>query len=322
MKILDGKDAHSIEIAVQLLRSGDIVAFPTETVYGLGAAAQNPYAVAKIFEAKNRPHFDPLIVHLDGPHFLDRYVLDIPHEAQKLMDLFWPGPLTMIFRKKPAIPDIVTAGLSTVGIRVPAHPVALSLIRSLGEPIAAPSANPFGYMSPTRVRHVERAFAQNVPLILDGGESRYGIESTIISFAEGCAIIHRHGSITAEELSRHVKIVERQASPDICEAPGELPYHYSPMKPLKLIRSAADVRNEKSSYLSFRKPHEGIRSKHIKVLSPSGDLREAASNFFSFLIELDRDDIDVIYAERLPEEGIGRAIMERLKKASRRYAAS
>ncbi|MEN6616396.1 MAG: L-threonylcarbamoyladenylate synthase, partial [Syntrophorhabdus sp.] len=258
----------------------------------------------------------------DGPELLERYVLDIPLEAKKLMDLFWPGPLTMIFRKKPVIPDIVTAGLPTVGIRVPAHPVASALIRSLGKPIAAPSANPFGYMSPTRVRHVERAFAQNVPLILDGGDSRYGIESTIISFADGGVIIHRHGSITAEELSGHVKIVERQAQPDICEAPGEMPYHYSPLKPLRLVRSPADVRNERSSYLSFRKPQGEIRAKHIRILSPSGNIREAASNFFSFLIDLDRDDIDIIYAERLPEEGIGRAIMERLKKASRRHTVS
>ncbi|MHB8110594.1 MAG: L-threonylcarbamoyladenylate synthase [Syntrophorhabdaceae bacterium] len=319
MKILDGNESESIRIAVELLRAGDIVAFPTETVYGLGAVADNPYAVARIFEAKKRPHFDPLIVHLDGPEHLDDYVLDIPPEARLLMDIFWPGPLTMIFKKKPVIPDIVTAGLPTVGIRVPSHPVALNLIRSLGKPIAAPSANPFGYMSPTRVRHVEKSFAQNVPLVLDGGDSRYGIESTIVSFSEGSVFIHRHGSITAEELSGHVRIVEKKKRSDICEAPGELPYHYSPLKPLRLVRRPAEVKEKRSSYLSFREPEGEIGAKYLKVLSRSGDLKEAASNFFSFLIELDRDDVDVIYAEYLPEEGIGRAIMERLKKASRRH---
>lgn len=319
MKILDGKDKASIAEAVALLEKGEIVAFPTETVYGLGAVACNPYAVAKIFEAKQRPHFDPLIVHLDGPQRLEEYVEDIPPEAEKLMEIFWPGPLTMIFRKRPIIPDIVTAGLPTVGVRVPSHPVALNLIRTLKKPIAAPSANQFGYMSPTRVRHVAKSFADRVPLVLDGGDSKYGIESTIISFQESGVFVHRHGAITIEELSEHVRIVEKEKTSKVCEAPGELPYHYSPMKPLRLVDGPGDVRNENSSYLAFREPPHPIATKHIKILSPAGDLREAASNFFSFLIELDRDDVDVIYAEKIPETGIGRAIMERLKKAAKRH---
>ncbi|MBP1749753.1 MAG: Sua5/YciO/YrdC/YwlC family protein, partial [Deltaproteobacteria bacterium] len=231
------------------------------------------------------------------------------------------GPLTMIFRKRSIIPDIVTAGLPTVGIRVPSHPVALKLIGMLKKPVAAPSANQFGYMSPTRVHHVARSFAERVPLVLDGGNSMHGIESTIISFHERGVFVHRHGAVTIEELSEHVRVVEKQKTSTACEAPGELPYHYSPMKPLRLVNSPSDVRNARSSYLAFREPAESPGVKYIKVLSPAGDLREAASNFFSFLIELDRDDVDMIYAEKLPEKGVGRAIMERLKKASKRHAS-
>ena len=321
MKILDGKNEASIAEAIMLLEKGDIIAFPTETVYGLGAVACNAYAVAKIFEVKRRPHFDPLIVHLSGPQRLEEYVEHIPPEAERLIKIFWPGPLTMIFRKRPIIPDIVTAGLPTVGVRVPSHPVALDLIKMLKKPIAAPSANQFGYMSPTRVHHVAKSFAERVPLVLDGGNSKHGIESTIISFHERGVLIHRHGAVTLEELSEHVRIIEKEKPSTVCQAPGELPYHYSPLKPLRLVNGPSDATNANSSYLAFREPARPPRVKYIKVLSSAGDLREAASNFFSFLIELDRDDVDMIYAERLPEKGIGRAIMERLKKASKRHGS-
>ncbi len=319
MKILDGRDKRSIAEAVTLLERGEIVAFPTETVYGLGAVAFNPMAVAKIFEVKRRPRFDPLIVHLDSADRLDDYVENVPPEAERLIEAFWPGPLTMIFRKRPVIPDIVTAGLPTVGIRVPSHPVALDLIATLKKPLAAPSANRFGYMSPTRVHHVARSFEERVPLVLDGGRARHGIESTIVSFRHDGVMVHRHGAVTVEELSQHVRVVEREKPSAACEAPGELPYHYSPMKPLRLVNGPGDVKAGNSSYLAFREPDRPCAAKHVKVLSPGGDLKEAASNFFSFLIELDRDDIDIIYAEKVPETGIGRAIMERLKKASGRH---
>lgn len=320
MEILDGKNKRSISRAAELLEGGDIVVFPTETVYGLGAVAHNPYAVAKIFEVKRRPHFDPLIVHLDGCDRLTEYASDIPSDAKILMKRFWPGPLTMILKKRPSIPDIVTAGLSTVGIRVPSHPVALELLRVLRKPIAAPSANPFGYMSPTRVRHVTKTFADRVPLVLDGGDSAYGIESTIISFRQGGVFVHRHGAVSVEELSEHVRVIEDGKAGDICESPGELPWHYAPMKPLKLVNGPQDATQGESSYLAFRKPSSEVNARHVRVLSESGDLREAAANFFSFLIDLDRDDVNIIYAEKLPETGIGRAVMERLRKASRKHA--
>lgn len=319
MEILNGDEPASIEKALTILRRGDIVAFPTETVYGLGADALNPYAVAKIFEVKKRPRFDPLIVHICERHWLSAFAGHVPAEIIRLTDRFWPGPLTVILPKKPIIPDIVTAGLTTVGIRMPSHPVALNLIKSLRNPIAAPSANPFGYMSPTKAGHVAKMLKDRLPLILDGGDSVFGIESTIVSYRDNRVYLHRHGAITVEELEEVVGTVLEKKDDGDCESPGELPFHYAPARPLKIITSADEIRNTNASFLAFRKPAGGPAARHIRVLSPGGDLREAAANFFSYLIELDRHDVDVIYAEKIPEQGIGKAMMERLRKASKKY---
>ena len=318
MEIVNGFENSSIERAVELLTNGDVVAFPTETVYGLGADALNPYAVAKIFEAKNRPHFDPLIVHVGRKEWIDDYTEDVPQDALKLIDIFWPGPFTLILQKKTIIPDIVTAGLPTVAIRMPSHAVALKLIEAFRKPIAAPSANPFGYMSPTKVTHVARMLKGKIPMILDGGDSVFGIESTIISFQSRGVFIHRHGAISEEDLSEHVEIVHDIKTDSVYRSPGELPYHYAPMKPLKIVHNADEVMTANSSFLAFREPSTPPISRYLKVLSKTGDLKEAAANFFSDLIELDRDDVDIIYAESVPETGIGKAIMERLRKASKK----
>lgn len=319
MEIVNGNEPASIEKALQILREGDIVAFPTETVYGLGADALNPYAVAKIFEVKRRPRFDPLIVHIGDRRWLTIFAGHVPSEVIQLTDRFWPGPLTVILRKRSIIPDIVTAGLTTVGIRMPSHPVALNLIRALQNPIAAPSANPFGYMSPTKADHVAKMLKGRLPLILDGGNSVFGIESTIISYRDGHIYIHRHGAITIEELEEVVGTVSEKNEDGTCESPGELPFHYAPSKPLKIVASMDEIRNTNASFLAFRDPSEKVDVKYVKVLSPNGDLREAAANFFSHLIELDRHDVDVIYAEKIPEQGIGKAMMERLRKASKKH---
>ncbi len=319
MEILNGDEPASIEKALTILRRGDIVAFPTETVYGLGADALNPYAVAKIFEVKKRPRFDPLIVHICERHWLSAFAGHVPAEIIRLTDRFWPGPLTVILPKKPIIPDIVTAGLTTVGIRMPSHPVALNLIKSLRNPIAAPSANPFGYMSPTKAGHVAKMLKDRLPLILDGGDSVFGIESTIVSYRDNRVYLHRHGAITVEELEEVVGTVLEKKDDGACESPGELPFHYAPARPLKIITSTDEIRNTNASFLAFRKPAKEPAARHIRVLSPGGDLREAAANFFSYLIELDRHDVDVIYAEKIPEQGIGKAMMERLRKASKKY---
>ncbi|HVN96919.1 MAG TPA: L-threonylcarbamoyladenylate synthase [Syntrophorhabdaceae bacterium] len=318
MEIVNGFESSSIQKAVRLLDQGDVVAFPTETVYGLGADAQNPYAVAKIFQVKNRPRFDPLIVHISQKDWIFRYAKHVSSDARKLIEVFWPGPLTLLLEKQSLIPDIVTAGLSTVGMRMPAHGAALNLIDTLNRPIAAPSANPFGYMSPTKAAHVARMLKGKIPLILDGGDSVFGIESTIISFQTRGVYIHRHGAVSEEDLREHVEIVESIDDGSVCRSPGELPYHYAPMKPLKIVAGPEDVKIDNSSFLSFRTPESQTRARYMKVLSATGDLNEAAANFFSSLIDLDREDVDIIYAEKVPPTGIGRAIMERLNKASKR----
>lgn len=319
MRILNGYEDSSIAIAVELLNKGDIVAFPTETVYGLGADALNPYAVAKIFEAKKRPKFDPLIVHIGEKDWIFDIAEDLPPDAKKLIDAFWPGPLTIILKKKEIIPDIVTAGLTTVGIRMPSHPVALNLLRAFKKPVAAPSANPFGYMSPTKANHVAAMLKDRLPLILDGGDSVYGIESTIVSFAPNVIRIHRHGATIAEDLIGITKHISEKKDNGTCESPGELPYHYAPSRPLKIIHTVDEIASEQSSFLAFRKPSATPKSKYVRVLSEKGDTREAAANFFSYLIDLDKEDVDVIYAEVIPESGLGKAMMDRLRKASKKH---
>jgi L-threonylcarbamoyladenylate synthase len=317
-EIINGLDPASIERAVAALNRGDVVAFPTETVYGLGADATNSVSVARVFEIKRRPHFDPLIIHIGRKEWLPSFTKVFPSEAQKLVDRFWPGPLTIILEKQPVIPDIVTAGLGTVAVRMPSHPVALNLINALGRPIAAPSANPFGYMSPTRARHVARMFEGKLPFVLDGGACAFGLESTIVSIQDGRLHIHRHGAISEEELVDVAGAVHGKRKDGPIDAPGQLPFHYAPHKPLVIIKGLEEIRVAASSLLAFRAPAVAPRSQYLKVLSPTGDLRQAAANFFSYLIELDRTDIDVIYAEEIPEVGLGKAMMERLRKAAKK----
>ncbi|MCG6533444.1 MAG: threonylcarbamoyl-AMP synthase, partial [Syntrophales bacterium LBB04] len=197
-EILDGSEPSSIKRAVVALKAGDVVAFPTETVYGLGADALNRIGVAKIFEMKKRPHFDPLIIHIGQKEWLPSFTEAIPPQVQKLIDRFWPGPLTIILKKRAIIPDIVTAGLRTVAVRMPSHPVALNLINCLGKPIAAPSANPFGYMSATTAKHVARMFEGKLSLILDGGACTFGLESTIVTVRDNEVLVRRYGAVSLE----------------------------------------------------------------------------------------------------------------------------
>lgn len=317
--IYDGFDPGSVEQAARLLASGDVVVFPTETVYGLGADAFNPVAVAKVFELKKRPHFDPLIVHIADRDWVSSLASEVPPLASKLMERFWPGPLTIILKKKEEVPDIVTAGLSTVGIRMPRHEVAARLIEKLGRPIAAPSANPFGYMSTTSAKDVASLFDRRLSMILDGGPSSYGIESTIVSLLDDRLRLHRHGSIPLEELEEVVgPVAEKGRDDKTCESPGELPYHYAPHTSLRIVGGPEEIELEDSAYLAFRRPASPVLSKHLAVLSEQGDLREAAARFFSSLIALDRKGVKIIYAEKIPERGLGKAIMERLKKAAKK----
>jgi L-threonylcarbamoyladenylate synthase len=307
---------ENLERAAQIIRSGGLVAFPTETVYGLGANALDATAVAKIFAAKQRPSFDPLIVHVSDRQMLQQVVREVPEVAEKLMSRFWPGPLTLVLPKSEQVPGIVTAGLPTVAVRMPAHPVAQALIRRALVPVAAPSANPFGYLSPTRAEHVERMLGERVDLILDGGSTEFGVESTIVLLAEKPVLL-RYGAVTLEELETVLGSLELQVGPSENPlVPGQLPQHYAPRTPIRIAPPEAipPGLRKRAGYLAFQQVPKGF--KVVKVLSPTGNLLEAAAHLFEALHQLDRLGLEVIYAEPVPEEGLGRAIMDRLRRAA------
>lgn len=308
---------ESIDRAATLLRRGGVVAFPTETVYGLGAVAFDAIAVARIFEIKGRPAFDPLIVHVLDTAMLHRVAAELQPQADQLIARFWPGPLTLVVPKRAEIPDLVTAGLPTVAVRMPAHPVARRLLECVGAPIAAPSANPFGRLSPTRAEHVERALGDRADLILDGGPSVLGLESTIVALHPRPQLLRR-GAIAAEELEGvlgplDIPVADPAGAP---LAPGRLPLHYAPRTPIRLAAFAGVPPSERlgAGALAFREAPEGYRA--AAVLSPSGDLREAAGRFFESLHELDAAGVTRIDAEPLPDRGLGAAMMERLRRAT------
>jgi L-threonylcarbamoyladenylate synthase len=311
---------ESLARAAEIIKAGGVVAFPTETVYGLGADAFNPLAVARIFEIKRRPHFDPLIIHIAHLPDLRKIVSMVTPLARKLIDRFWPGPLTVVLSKKEEVPDIVTAGLETVAVRMPAHPISLSLIREAGCPLAAPSANPFGYLSPTTAEHVRSQLGDRVDLILDGGPCQVGVESTILSFVEERPVLLRPGGVPLEEIESVIGKVEIDTmEDDRPTAPGMLPRHYAPHTPILLNWSDQDIgskRKKKMGLLAFREPVHSSLFDHIEVLSKNGDLREAASNLFAAIRRLDALNLDLILAESVSEEGLGRAIMDRLRRAS------
>lgn len=314
-----GKD---IAQAAKLLSDNELVAIPTETVYGLAANALRPEAVVKIFEAKQRPFFDPLIIHISSLSELDKYAVNIPAIAYKLAERFWPGPLTMVLQRKSIVPDIVTAGLDTVGIRCPSHPLTLSLLQNLGFPLAAPSANPFGYVSPTTAKHVQDQLGDVIPYILDGGPSEIGVESTIVGFENGEPVIYRLGGLSIEELEEitgNISFILNSSSDPL--APGQLKSHYAPGKPVVIGDIPSLVHMYSGSQIgiiSFKEEYHASGIARSWVLSPSGSLKEAAQKLFSALREADRSDIDIVIAEKFPEEGLGRAINDRLKRAATR----
>lgn len=305
--------------AGETLRRGGVVAFPTETVYGLGALALDRSAVAQIFEIKNRPSFDPLIVHVLGSVMLEAVAADVPRAAWALADRFWPGPLTLVLHKRAAVPDLVTAGLPKVAVRMPSHPVARALLRAVDAPLAAPSANRFGSLSPTRAEHVAKELGERVDLILDGGPSEYGLESTIVALEPRPALL-RPGAIPPEEIEAIVGPLERDGGAGPAVAPGRVAHHYAPRTPLRIIHPAEvplDER-ERAGALTFRDLYEGYAES--RTLSRAGNLREAAAFFFEALHELDSLGIERIDAQPLPtpwqSQGLGMAIMDRLVRAA------
>ncbi len=305
--------------AAALLKKGGLVAFPTETVYGLGADALNPAAVARIFEAKQRPFFDPLIVHV-ADRFQAAKIAEISEKASVLMEAFWPGPLTLVMKKKDGVPDLVTSGLPTVAVRVPSHPVALALIRAFGCPVAAPSANPFGFLSPTTAAHVEGALGSKVDMILNGGPCSTGVESTIVDVSGDVPVLLRPGGISVEDIEKISgplgAALQNAGKPS---APGQLEQHYAPRTPLEILpveKIFTDSRLEKAGVLLWKSPLKPFCFRALEVLSPEGSLNEAAQNLFAALHRLDGSGCDVILAEPVPEAGLGRAIMDRLRKAA------
>jgi L-threonylcarbamoyladenylate synthase len=308
---------NDIKRAISLLKAGELVAIPTETVYGLAGNALNSAAVAKIFDAKNRPHFDPLIIHVPGLEAVGQYAADIPDQARELAGRFWPGPLTLVLPKKDHVPDLTSAGLDTVGIRCPDHPLTRQLLKELPFPLAAPSANPFGYVSPTTAQHVDQQLGSRISYILDGGSCDIGIESTIVGFEDNRPVIYRFGGLSMEAIEAVVGPLQTRAhSTSNPRAPGQLKSHYAPGKRVILgkistLRTQPEYQN--AAIISFQTDYE---ARYQIVLSRAGSLHEAAHNLFSALRQVDAFPVDVVLAETVPNEGIGRAINDRLSRAA------
>ena len=300
-----------------------MVALPTETVYGLAADALKPEAAAQIFAAKERPQFDPLIVHLPARDWIDR-IACIAEEDRALVDQlmrrFWPGPFTLVLPRQSIVPDVVTAGLDTVAVRMSAHPVFALIVRAFNGPVAAPSANRFGRISPTTAQHVVEELDGLIPLIIDGGPTRIGVESTVVSINKGKIRVLRKGPVTAEELSEYTSD-ERVTTDNAITSPGQLPVHYAPHTPLQLVadsRSFSVPSGKRVGLLAWSSVVGTERYASFRILSAKKDPIEAAANLFRFLRELDAMNLDLIMAEEVPEEGLGAAIMDRLRRAESR----
>jgi L-threonylcarbamoyladenylate synthase len=312
-----GSDWH---YAAALLQEGKLVAIPTETVYGLAGNAFSIAAVTEIFAVKQRPAFDPLIVHTSDIGRLKGLVSDFPPMAYRLAKRFMPGSLTLLLPRSSVIPDIVTAGSSLVAVRIPNHPLALQLLEVLDFPLAAPSANPFGYISPTTAAHVERQLGDKIPYILDGGPCAVGLESTIIGFVDGQAVIFRKGGVSVEAIEAEIGSVEVRAhSSSNPLAPGMLKSHYAPQAPFFIGDISAIIKKypgKRVGVLSFQHQYEAIPGEWQVALSPGGDFREAARNLFAAMRYLDSLALDLIVAELLPEKDLGRAVNDRLRRAA------
>lgn len=307
--------------AAQLLTSEDLVAIPTETVYGLAANALNPQAVAKIFEVKKRPSFDPLIVHLADLSLLDSLCINIPDTFYTLYEKLSPGPITYILPKSKKVPDLVTAGNDTVGIRFPKHPLTRDLLLHSKLPLAAPSANPFGYISPTSAQHVNEQLGAYIPYILDGGPSVVGLESTIVDLSKSTPVILRLGGMELSEIEAALgaPIEHIKTSSSNPKAPGMLSSHYAPRIPLlfgNMERHLKVSKGKKIGIISFCKRVSNAPEATQLVLSPDGDLREAASKLFAAMRSLDQSDVELILAEEFPKENLGMAINDRLQRAA------
>jgi len=311
-----------IQQASTYLQQGKLVAIPTETVYGLAGNALDVKAVSSIFETKDRPSFDPLILHVASLEQVNPFVSSFPEKLKCLAEAFWPGPLTVLLPRQASVPDLVTSGLDRVAVRVPNHPLTLALLAQLDFPLAAPSANPFGYISPTQAAHVEAQLGTQIPYILDGGACAVGLESTIVGMEGEQVVIYRLGGLELSKIESLVGPVTVQAhSTSNPSAPGQLASHYAPRKPFlvgELNELVPKLIQEGKAFgvLSFSTHFPALPSDREFVLSPSQDLQEAAQRLFMGMRLLDESDAAVILAEFVPEIGLGRAINDRLKRAA------
>ncbi len=312
---------EGIRDSVELLRQGGVVGLPTETVYGLAGNAFDPMAIARIFEAKGRPLSDPLIVHIPEMGWLERVVRFSSDEQRNLVERlaanFWPGPLTLLLPRRPELPDLVTAGSEFVAVRVTSHPIFQEVLRGIVSPLAAPSANRFGRISPTSAIDVQLELGESIDLILDGGSCKHGLESTIVALREDGLEILRPGPITIDQLKEYGHVSSHDG---MVNTPGSLPGHYAPKKRLRIIDS--DIiplpSEDRVGLMAFDTSFQEINDQCavVEVLSASGELKEAAANFYGALRRLDESNVDLILAQSVPEEGIGVAIMDRLRRAS------
>ncbi|MBU1204733.1 MAG: threonylcarbamoyl-AMP synthase [Nanoarchaeota archaeon] len=327
-------EISKIKAAARILRKGGLVAFPTETVYGLGADALNPKAVKKIFEAKGRPADNPLIVHIADKEEVYRLAKEVPEEAEKLMDKFWPGPLTLVLKKSKIVPDIITGGLDSVAIRMPANKIALALIKEAKVPVAAPSANLFSKPSPTSAEHVIQDLYGKIDVIIDSGETEIGVESTVLDLTTKPATLLRPGGITLEELERvlgkikiHPIIKGKKVKNIIAKSPGMKYKHYSPNADVILVEGAYQEVKKRIQKLVYKHKKEG---KNIGVMTANenheykadlikfvgNDFNTIAKNLFKIFREFDKEKVDIIIAEGVSDKGLGLAIMNRLRKAA------
>jgi len=309
-----------LELVINSLKRGEIVSIPTETVYGLAGNALKEENVDLIFNLKKRPAFNPLIVHIPDVNFLDRVAENIPDPAKLLANHFWPGPLTLILKKKASIPNRVTAGKDTVAVRVPNHPLTLELLKKLPFPLAAPSANPFGSISPTLAIHVYKYFGDKIPFILDGGSCKSGLESTIIGFENETPVLYRHGALALEKIKEVIgpvkELIKNDQNP---QAPGMLSKHYAPqtetIRSENMLETIANFPNKKIGVLSFQKIDLSEEITHQEILSEKGHLEEAARNLYAALHRLDQLQLELIVVPYFPNHGLGKTINDRLQRA-------
>jgi L-threonylcarbamoyladenylate synthase len=315
---------NEIKVAIKLLNEGQVVGIPTETVYGLAANGLNEKAVVSIFKIKNRPFFDPLILHFTDVDSINDYVEKISPKALKLAKAFWPGPLTLLMKKSNKVPDIVTSGSPLVAVRIPKHPLTLSLLEQLDYPLAAPSANPFGYISPTKAEHVENQLGDLVPYILDGGDCQVGLESTIVDCSSEQLKIKRLGGLSVQEIENCLgeSIEIEISSGSNPSAPGQLDKHYAPRTPFVIVDDIESqlikFNDKKMAFLGFGdiQVNENL---YTLNLSHNSDLSEAAQNLFHYMRLLDQIGFDCILTMKVPDFDLGRAINDRMKRAAAEF---